>query len=292
MIDKGTLRQLCKRSDARGATACALHMVLTLVSGSLVWVSTGWWWMPIALFGHGLVVIHWFAPLHECAHDTAFKSRWLNRVVGHLSGAIVGLSFINFRYEHFQHHRATNIPDDDPEYISHSASRAGMIWFATGIPYFSSLLGVLARHPLGKFTVSEQRYLPQSMRKRARIEAIMLCLLYAIIILVSIAANDASALWLWLVPRVIAEPYMRLVRMTEHGGCDHLIDVTRNTRSVVAWLPMRWLAWNMSWHAEHHALPAVPFHRLGVLHRLIGSRLRVSPSYHAAYREMIGDENL
>ena len=34
------------------------------------------------------------------------------------------------------------------------------------------------------------------------------------------------------------------------------------------------LAWNMPYHAEHHAFPAVPFHNLPAVNRLIAPRLK------------------
>ena len=61
-----------------------------------------------------------------------------------------------------------------------------------------------------------------------------------------------------------------------------------NTRTTLTSWPVRFLMWNMPYHAEHHLYPAVPLHRLPDLHRLIADRLRhVTPGYPAAQREIV-----
>jgi fatty acid desaturase len=53
--------------------------------------------------------------------------------------------------------------------------------------------------------------------------------------------------------------------------------------------PVRFLAWNMPFHTEHHANPAVPFHALPELHRRERAKLRaVAPGYVAFHREWQG----
>ena len=74
--------------------------------------------------------------------------------------------------------------------------------------------------------------------------------------------REHRALWLWLLPRLVGEPAMRVARLSEHAGRPRTADVTENTRSLRVPLPLRLLAWNMPFHAEHHAAPSVPFHAL------------------------------
>ena len=46
-------------------------------------------------------------------------------------------------------------------------------------------------------------------------------------------------------------------------------NMLENSRTLLTMLPMRFLAWNMPFHAEHHSFPAVPFHALPRLHRVM-----------------------
>ena len=53
-----------------------------------------------------------------------------------------------------------------------------------------------------------------------------------------------------------------------------------NTRTLLTAAPVRFLAWNMPYHTEHHSFPAVPFHRLPHLHRLMRSDVMyLDPGY-------------
>jgi fatty acid desaturase len=51
---------------------------------------------------------------------------------------------------------------------------------------------------------------------------------------------------------------------------------------------VRFLAWNMPFHTEHHVNPALPFHALPKFHSRERARLKaVSPGYVAFHREWL-----
>jgi fatty acid desaturase len=61
---------------------------------------------------------------------------------------------------------------------------------------------------------------------------------------------------------------------------------SRTTRSLAL---VRRLAWNMPYHAEHHAYPWLPFHALPAAHRLLERKIAVQArGYIAVNREIIG----
>jgi len=50
---------------------------------------------------------------------------------------------------------------------------------------------------------------------------------------------------------------------------------------------VRLFAWNMPYHAEHHAYPAVPFHALPRLHQGIREKIaNVEPGYVTASKKV------
>ena len=52
---------------------------------------------------------------------------------------------------------------------------------------------------------------------------------------------------------------------------------------------MRFLYWNMNYHAEHHIAPSVPFHALPALHARLRAHLYVeTKGYLGAHREILG----
>jgi fatty acid desaturase len=64
-----------------------------------------------------------------------------------------------------------------------------------------------------------------------------------------------------------------------------MLENSRTTRSLAA---IRRLAWNMPYHAEHHACPALPFHALPAAHRLLRGRIAVQATgYIAVNREIL-----
>src|SRR3546814_16330524 len=74
----------------------------------------------------------------------------------------------------------------------------------------------------------------------------------------------------WIIPRFMGEPVMRWIRVAEHTGCAENGDLRSNTRTTRAPKWFHLLFWNMSYHAEHHLCPAVPFHALSSEERRVG----------------------
>ncbi|MEZ5791887.1 MAG: fatty acid desaturase [Nitratireductor sp.] len=71
--------------------------------------------------------------------------------------------------------------------------------------------------------------------------------------------------------------------MAEHGRCPLVANMFENTRTTFTNRFILWLAWNMPFHAEHHAWPMVPFHPVPQLHKLAKDHLRVTENGYAAF---------
>ena len=67
-------------------------------------------------------------------------------------------------------------------------------------------------------------------------------------------------------PDCILQPFLRLYLLAEHGNCPLVENMLANSRTTLTNRVVRWIAWNMPYHAEHHAWPIVPFHQLPHLH--------------------------
>ena len=61
-----------------------------------------------------------FTPLHEAVHDNivsrSTRNRWLESLIGHVSGFVLLAPYPGFRYLHLHHHQHTNDPVEDPDY--------------------------------------------------------------------------------------------------------------------------------------------------------------------------------
>ena len=273
LVPASALRSLAQRRDGPGLAFLAAHLATLAVTGTLVWLCLGTAWLWPAMFLHGVVIVHLFAPFHETAHSSAFKSRRLNESVYWTTALVLGLPPTHFRLEHAAHHAHTSDPDHDPEMITAGNTVSGYLWYASSLPYFYYLLSSLVRHPFAAFTPVEQGFIAPSQRDRVQRDAWAMWAVYAAIAVLALASGSLAALWLWLVPRVIAEPVMRVIRLSEHGACPLVPDMLKNTRTVLTLRPLQWLNWNMAYHAEHHGIPAVPFHALPALHAHLGPHL-------------------
>ena len=70
----------------------------------------------------------------------------------------------------------------------------------------------------------------------------------------------------WLLPVALGQPLLRAILLAEHTGCSEDDDALSNTRTTHTILPVRFLMWEMPFHAEHHRYPALPFFALARAH--------------------------
>ena len=81
-LDRKVLKQLSRRSDRPGLIHLGLWLVLLAGSGVLLTLSLGTWAVVPAMVLYGaLLTVPTYSLSHECAHGTAFRTRWLNETV-------------------------------------------------------------------------------------------------------------------------------------------------------------------------------------------------------------------
>ena len=153
----------------------------------------------------------------------------------------------------------------DPQMIPIGEHRWGFLYYASAVPYFQGILSGLLRQPFGRLNPAERRDVPPAQLATVVREARIFWCVYLALAAVSVHFESWLAVQLWLVPRVVGEPLMRVIRMSEHVGCARVPSMLANTRTVFTIAPLRLLAWNMAYHTAHHALPQAPFFRLGAL---------------------------
>lgn len=92
-----------------------------------------------------------------------------------------------------------------------------------------------------------------------------------------------AVLWLWVVPALLGQPVLRIYLLAEHGDCPQVANMLENSRTTLTTRAVRFVAWNMPYHAEHHCCPTVPFHKLPALHDAVRAQLQVTASGYAAF---------
>jgi fatty acid desaturase len=284
--ERRALRDLATRSDVTGLMQLALHLTLLLATGAVVWLALGSLWLGPAMLLHGIVLVFLFAPLHETVHRTAFRSHRLNDAVAWICGSLLVLPPEYFRTFHFAHHRFTQDPTRDPELRRPKPGTVReYVWHVSGIPYWRERLTTTVRHARGQV---DEPFIPERQRPRIVKEARQLLGTYLVLAAASFALGSAALLWLWILPALLGQPFLRAYLLAEHTGCPLIPDMLSNSRTTRSVALVRRLAWNMPYHAEHHAYPALPFHALPAAHELLKERIAIqADGYIAVNREIL-----
>jgi len=277
-IPAPTKAHLTARSDVAGLKHLLVHVsALCLTSTGIVQWPDYWHWL---LLPHAVLLIFLFALSHECTHFTPFRSRWLNVACGHAAGVLLLLPFTWFRLFHLAHHQHTNDPLRDPELAGGPRPCDPKSWlvYLTGWGYWRGMAEAVWANALGGGndgggggggeSFGSTSYLPRRHHAAVVREARCYLAVYALAVLAAAPGGPAGVLlWrLWALPLLVGQPFLRVFLLAEHGLCPPVRNMLENSRTTLAGSLVRRLAWNMSFHAEHHALPSVPFHRLPELH--------------------------
>ena len=295
-LSNDALAALTERSNRKGLAHLTLHLLAIAATGALYAGAFGSAWMLPAAWLYGTCLVFLFAPLHETVHYTAFRSRRLNRAVSVACGWVLLLPPRRFRAFHLEHHRWTQDPERDPELAVPPPRTWGeYLWRISGLPYWGSQVRTLLGHAAGRVA---EPYVARSERGSIVREARLYLASYAILAALSVAAGNAAMLWFWILPAVLGQPMLRLYLLAEHTGCPMVPDMLENSRTVHTTAAVRFLAWNMPYHAEHHAHAAIPFHALPRahaarshatrIHAALASRIRNQPrGYARVHRELM-----
>jgi fatty acid desaturase len=276
-LDPAVKADLTAVSDKAGLLHLAGHAGAILICGTLIAAQVPGW--PLLLPVQGVLIVFLFTLEHEATHRTPFAHRVLNETTGHLCGLLLVLPFTWFRFFHLAHHRWTNLAGLDPELDGPKPeTRADWLRQVSGLPYWRGMAGVLWRLARGR---ERAAWLPAPALPRMAREARAMLAVYALAAL-SLFWSPLL-LWVWVVPVLLGQPVLRLYLLAEHGDCPQAADMFLNTRTTRTTALVRFLAWNMPYHTEHHVCPQVPFHRLPDLHARMRAHLGVTADGYAAF---------
>lgn len=289
-IERSDLLKLMARSNTRATIDLVLWIALLAASG--IWLAMSWmtWWsIPAALVYGTLYGSGCDARWHECGHRTAFASKRMNDIVYYVASFMALREPVSWRWSHNRHHSETIIVGRDPEIAyPRPIPRWKMVAECFALLSAKAEFAKYFSNARGRLTESERTYLPDRETGKAifwgRMHLAMwigLCCLCAVV-------QSLLPLMLVGLPSFYGRWLMVATGITQHAGLsEDTSDHRENTRTVMMNPLIRFLYSNMNYHLEHHMFPAVPYHRLPELHRIIADDLpRPAPSVWAAYREI------
>ncbi len=219
-----------------------------------------------------------YTPLHEAAHGNIHGSRddlqWLNDLCGYLVAPLIMVPYSTHKVEHFTHHRYTNQPDKDPDYVV-SGMRHGLLAFVgCGFKFlwvqntflFRSYWTTAPRREQATYIAEVALALGWRMAFLLLVPGIATLVL---LVVGYLAGAFFTAYWFAYRPHL---PYDEPTRY-------------RNTNSLIMptlLKPLEWFWLGQNLHSVHHLFPRVPFYRYHALHR------RIEPAMRAHGTPIIG----
>jgi fatty acid desaturase len=292
-VSRDEMRALMARRDGPGLVLFSLQVVsfvvLSFLTIRLAAVAHPLRW-PAAVLD-GLVLLTFFASMHEAGHGTAFASARLNRFVTAISAFLMLQAPTFFREFHFEHHRRTSDPAGDPE-ISGAPRYLGP-WPANPLLWLAQAAGQHLMFGKAAFTVSAAllpsdamferfyAYVRPALRRQVVLESRIVTALWIAALWIGLRYVPGFAMLLVAWP--IGHLALGLFVMPEHTGLPPDGTQLHRTRSTRSNALVRWSMWNMPWHAEHHAFPAVPFHALPDLGKRIEPEIEHRASGYLAF---------
>jgi fatty acid desaturase len=282
-LTRAERQELTLRSDLKGFLHLVGHAGAILISGALILTTPLW---PAALIVHGILIVFLFTTLHETIHKTAFRTDRINSALAQVCGLVLLLPPRWFRYFHFAHHRFTHDPERDPELRAPKPETPrDYLVHLSGLPLWWSHIRTLVVNALGR---NRDGFVPANGRAGVMTEARSFLALYAVALGASLSLRTDVLVWVWLLPILLGQPFLRAYLLAEHTRCPHVANMLANSRTTFTNRLIRFLAWNMPYHAEHHACPAVPFHKLPRFHRYAAVHLAATErGYTRFHRKLV-----
>lgn len=254
----------------------------------------------LILFANGLVPV-WaaipimalltyisYTPLHEAAHGNINgryeQLSWLNKLCGYLVAPLISIPYASHRLEHFTHHRYTNQPDKDPDFIITGLGKGFGSALLTIFKFLWMQNAFFVIHNWQSASLKERCIycleLSFSIGWRVTYIALVDQPSTALVILLGfILGGFFTGYWFAYRPHL---PYQETKRY-------------KNTNSLIMpqWMkPVEWLWLGQNLHSIHHLFPRVPFYRYHALHRDIEPILRAqgTPIIGIFSRQPIADK--
>ncbi len=199
-----------------------------------------------------------YTALHEAAHGSVSGShqglRWINELVGYVSGLVLGVPLTAHRHEHLAHHRHTNDPEADPDFLLSDLTRSPLAAVR------AAAKGIFQNY---RYYLKHRWSLKNASQNRAFCLEILAILGVRVAIMLLTDPISALALFLigglggtiilgFLFANLVHNPYRDVGRYVDTST----IVAAGPLNSVMTWL---WLFQN--YHSIHHLFPRVPFYR-------------------------------
>jgi beta-carotene hydroxylase len=220
--------------------------------------------------------------LHDAVHGSISGShpslRWVNESLGYLAAWILMIPLTAHRHEHLAHHRNTNQPQADPDYVVADMARSP--WHA---------LRAAMRVVAGQYSY----YIRQRWSVAPRAQNVRFCLEIAFAVGLRLAFL-AQGFWaegaLLFISAGLGGVMVLMFLFAYIVHCPHeavgrYVDTSTIIIPGVLSRPLTWLWGFQNYHAIHHLFPRVPFYHYRRVFDQIGAIMvaRGAPVYQLGW---------
>jgi beta-carotene hydroxylase len=251
-------------------TILLVVFVLAAFAGNLWLFAIGWMPLWAAILIYAALTYMSYTPLHEAAHGNIHAGneprQWINDLCGYLVAPLITVPFSTHKVEHFTHHRYTNQPEKDPDYVV-SGMHHGLVAFATCAVKFLWMQNTFLFREYWATASTRERvtyWAEVAVAVGWRVAFVLAVSRQSDVVLLFVGYMVGAfftAYWFAYRPH---HPYQESARY-------------RNTNSLLmpAWMkPLEWFWLGQNLHSIHHLFPRVPFYRYHALHRRIEPIMR------------------
>lgn len=263
-LDKKQLKELMRRSDRAGLVYLAKWSLFLAITAVPVWLALGTVWVWPAMFVYGVVLtVPSYAISHECAHGTAFKTRWLNEVVLWITSLLYMEEPLHRRFTHTNHHTFTwHVGKDSQMPFDTPMGLGGWLLEFTGIGLLRFHALVMVRLLTGRYSAIMRAVTPEGELSKMTVNAWVFAAVYGAIG-AGVSLGIGELLWFLVIPRLLGAPVMLLFTLIQHVELkEDSPSILESSRSFKTDALAQFLYANMNNHIEHHLYPQIPFHAL------------------------------
>jgi fatty acid desaturase len=290
-IDPKEIHKLREKSDLIPLRDNLLWLgLMVATAGAGIWLWPSWWSAPF-WFAYGVLYgsasdSRW----HECGHQTAFKTPWMNTVVYQIACFMLMRNPITWRASHVRHHTDTIIVGRDPEIVAmRPPDLLKIVINLFGLIDAYHLTRRMLLHASGRLHPDELTYVSARDHGRVFFVARLWLIIYLAVIGLSVWMGSILPLMVIGLPRLYGAWHHVMTGLLQHLGlAENVSDHRLNTRTVLMNPISRFIYLNMNYHVEHHMFTMVPYYHLPRLHELIKHDVPLpEPSIWAAFRRLI-----
>lgn len=229
--------------------AIAMYSIssITAFNGNL---AIGW-----AVFINAIMAYVLFTSMHEAGHlnisGKHTKLKWVDNLIGWISGAPLLAPFPIFKVIHFRHHAFTNDPEKDPDHWLASRNFFALIFHAFSIFPIYLIEGL-------KLLKGGERLTPKVINE-LKVGYVAALVMFAGIAILGFAIGWNYVLLLWILPGFIAQGFLAFAFdwLPHHPHEER----SRYTNTRIHDIPgLDVLLLGQNYHLIHHLHPRIPFY--------------------------------